>query len=89
MDVNIFSLVFSIVGGTVAIVAAMIGMMLWVRSEANSDRHKFEQETKELRRDLVDVMRELKEDGYRFREEMILEMKDFHNRLCLIEERRK
>jgi len=58
--------------------AWMLPVFFWVRSEAREDARHFAQETKELRREMVDVMRAIQE-----------EMKDFHGRLCAIEERRK
>lgn len=53
------------------------GLFLWVRTESRADFRKSEEETKQLRRDLVDVMRCMEK-----------EMRDFHGRLCAIEERR-
>ena len=53
-------------------------IVLWNRSEANSDRREFNKETKELRRDLIEAVRSIDK-----------EMKDFHGRLCSIEENRK
>lgn len=53
------------------------GLFLWVRTESRSDFRKSEEENKQLRRDLVDVMRTIEKD-----------MRDFHGRLCAIEERR-
>ncbi len=67
------SLVISIGLGVFTIVGSMIAMMLWVRGEANSDR-----------RDIVNLIVAIKEDVAAIREEM----RDFHNRLCSIEERR-
>jgi len=52
-------LIVALLGSAFTIVAAMIAMMLWVRSEANSDR-----------RDIVNLIIEIKEDGHKFREQM-------------------
>lgn len=51
-------------------------LFLWCRSEARSDARHFDQENRELRRELIDCMRSID-----------LEIKDFHGRLCAIEER--
>ncbi len=67
-------LIIALVGSAFTIVAAMIAMMLWVRSEANSDR-----------RDIVNLIIAIKEDVQAIQ----LEMKDFHGRLCEIESRRR
>lgn len=56
----------------------IIPLFYWNRSEANADRRHQQAETTQLRRDLVDVMRSIDQ-----------EIKDFHGRLCTIEERRK
>ena len=58
--------------------AWMIPLFLWNRSEANADR-----------RDIVNLMFSMKEEASRFRAEMAQEMKDFHGRLCAIEESKK
>jgi len=62
-----FPIIMSIAGCTFTLIASMIAMMLWVRSEANADR-----------RDIINLIIAIKD-----------EMKDFHTRLCSIEERRK
>lgn len=56
----------------------VFGLWLWQRTESRSDSRKHDADIKELRRDLVDVMRSIDK-----------EIKDFHGRLCSIEERRK
>jgi hypothetical protein len=60
-------LIIALIGSAFTIVAAMIAMMLWVRSEANSDR-----------RDIMHLISAIH-----------MEMKDFHVRLCIIEENNK
>lgn len=71
-------LIIAIVGSAIAIVGVMVALFLWTRGEANSDRRHFDQENKTLRRELIDVIRSIDQ-----------EMKDFHGRLCAIEEKRK
>jgi len=67
-------LIVALLGSAFTIVAAMIAMMLWVRSEANVDR-----------RDIVNLIVAIKEDVHAIQ----LEVKNFHGRLCDIEARRK
>ena len=74
MDLGI---IIAIVGSAVAIVGVMIALFLWSRGESNSDQRHFDNESKQLRRDLVDVMRSIES-----------EFRDFHARLCVIEENR-
>jgi Flp pilus assembly protein TadB len=69
-------IIIAIVGGVVAIVGVMIALFLWTRGEASADRRHFDIENKELRRELIDVMRSID-----------AEFKDFHGRLCEIEAR--
>jgi len=56
----------------------IFGLWLWQRTESRTDSRKHDADIKELRREMIDIMRESKE-----------EMKDFHGRLCAIEERRR
>lgn len=57
--------------------AWLLPILFWIRSESRSDWKHSDLENKQLRRDLVDVMRSMEK-----------EMRDFHGRLCAIEERR-
>ena len=54
--------------------AVMLPMFFWLRSEANADRR----ESAADRRDVLQLIRDIQ-----------TEMKDFHGRLCAIEERSK
>lgn len=66
-------IIVAIVGSTIAIVGVVLALFLWNRGEANADR-----------RAIVDLIIAIKEDVHAIQ----LEMKDFHGRLCTIEERR-
>jgi hypothetical protein len=65
--------VLTIMGGNIAVI---LPMFFWLRSEGNADRREHAAD----RRDLLQMMRD-------FQSEMKSEMKDFHGRLCAIEER--
>lgn len=78
------SLIIAIVGSTIAIIAAMISLFLWVRSEANSDRRNFQEIQREDRKELLQISRNLEFTVLAIQSEI----KDFHNRLCKIEEKR-
>lgn len=56
----------------------ILGMFFWLRTEANADRREQATVAAADRRDLLQIIREIKE-----------EQKDFHGRLCAIEERNK
>ena len=60
------------------ILGANLGIFFWLRSESSADRRQMQQESASDRRDILQLIREIKE-----------EMKDFHGRLCAIEERNK
>lgn len=66
-------IVIAIVGSAIAIVGVMIALFLWTRSEANADR-----------RDIVNLILAIQEEVKAIQ----LEMKDFHNRMCNIEQKR-
>lgn len=59
-------LIIALSGSAFTIIAAMIALMLWVRSEANADR-----------RDIVGLIIAIKEDVQAIQ----LEIKDFHTRI--------
>ena len=82
------SIILAMVGSVIALIAVVIALFLWNRTEARADYRKLDEENKQLRRELIDVMRVAKEDWKEFRERWAEESKDFHGRLCAIEERR-
>ncbi len=77
--------IISLLGCTFTIVAAIVMMFLWVRSEANNDRKDIYGIQREDRKELLQISKNI--------ENIILaiqnEIRDFHNRLCKIEEGRK
>ena len=58
----------------VIFIASTVGLFFWNRSESNADRR----EAAADRRDILQLIRNIQE-----------EIKDFHGRLCAIEERNK
>lgn len=64
----------AVIGCTLAIIASMLGLFLWIRTEANSDRRHMDSKL-ESNRDLVRAIHD--------------EIKDFHFRLVEIENKRK
>lgn len=56
----------------------VFGLFIWNRTESRNDIRHMDTENKALRRDMIDVMRSIE-----------MEIKDFHGRLCAIEERNK
>ena len=77
--------IVTMLASTFAIIFSMCGMFLWVRSEANADRRHFQDMQREDRKDLLQISRNLETILEGIQEEM----KDFHGRLCKIEESRK
>lgn len=78
MDLGI---IIAIVGTGIAMVGVVIAMMFWVRGEANSLRS----EAKDDRKDLLQISRHMENTIVAIQ----TEIKDFHGRLCAIEERNK
>lgn len=74
--------VLTIVASNIVLILASLGttitLFLWARGEASTDRREWHEEASADRRDILTLMRGIQE-----------EMKDFHSRLCIIEERRK
>ena len=73
----IITLIGTGMGIIIALGAIIVTLFLWQRGEANADR-----------RDIVNLIIAIKEDARTFSEKMANESKDFHARLCNIEERR-
>lgn len=59
-------------------IGTIIAMFMWVRSEANSDRREFNSSLCESRAETNALIAAIRED-----------IKDFHGRLCAIEERNR
>jgi len=57
---------------------SVFGLFLWNRSESRSDIRNIQQEIAADRRDILGLIKSIQE-----------EIRDFHGRLCAIEERRK
>lgn len=70
---------------TLAVIFAMAALFLWVRSEANADR-RFITDAQMRHAEKVERLIEAIKDDVRAIKE---EVKDFHNRLCAIEERNR
>lgn len=81
---------------TLAVVIAIVAMLLWLRTEANTDRRQINANldltrnesigrTDALRAETNALVNAIRQDV----QAIHMEMKDFHNRLCAIEERRK
>ncbi len=76
---------YAVAGSTFAIMACMISLFLWLRSEANADRRRFEDLQTQDRREFIDLVRGIESNFM----EMRLESRDFHHRLLEIEKSRK
>ena len=99
-----WTLGLSLLGSVLAIIAVVITLFIWARSEATQDRREFraifDQARKEGQQRFEEARREERQYFEEARREerqyfaMIVnaiqqEMKDFHGRLCAIEERAK
>ena len=68
----------AVLAGTFTMIAVMVSLFLWLRSEANSDRRFFQQVQSEDRKDLLQIARNME-----------FEMRDFHQRLLEVEKQRR
>ena len=64
----------SVIAGTFTMIAVIVSLFLWLRSEANADRRHFQDIQKEDRKDLLQMVSAIKEEV----SAMQTEMKDFH-----------
>lgn len=64
---------------------AVFGLFVWNRTESRTDTRHMDTKLDSMR-NLIDAIRS---DSQAFRKEWMDESKDFHNRLCEIERRRK
>jgi hypothetical protein len=60
------------------IIGANFALFFWLRTEANADRRQMQAESAADRRDILGLIREIKD-----------ELREFHGRLCDIEATRK
>lgn len=67
-------IILIVAGSVLSVIACNIGLFSWLKSDIDLNRA----EASADRRDLLQIMREIRKD-----------MKDFHGRLCSIEERNK
>jgi hypothetical protein len=74
--------VFVLVGGNLAFI---LPLWLWNRAESRADNRHMDAKLESTR----DLVRAIHEEGRNFREQMSLEMKDFHYKLLEIERSRK
>lgn len=78
--------VFVIAAANVSII---VPLFLWLRSEANEDRREFRTELNAHRTEIAEITVAFYKETQKIREDMQAESRDFHGRLCAIEERRK
>jgi hypothetical protein len=82
MDLGI---IIAIVGSAIAIVGVLIATIFWTRGESNSVRMELSQDRKDVVTLMNQIRLEIRDEIHAIR----LEMRDFHTRLCTIEERRR
>jgi hypothetical protein len=77
--------IIAIVGSSANLTLSMLGIFLWVRSEAKNARRSIKQSQTDHKKDLLEISYQIQ----RTVDAIQIEMKDFHNRLCMIESQRK
>jgi hypothetical protein len=86
MDVNVL---LTALGSVIAVIAANIALISWMRSDMKSFEAKVSGDMKSFEGKISSDMKsfEIKIEGWK--EEIYREMRDFHGRLCTIEERKR
>ena len=75
---TLFTILGFTVGSSLMVIIAMFSIFLWLRSEASDDRRNLESKIDENARETRGLIEAIR-----------LEIKDFHGRLCAIEEGKK
>jgi len=70
--------VLTILGGN-------LGAFLWATKQARADFLHLDKKLDENRKETTLLVRAIEEDSRKFRDAMLQESKDFHNKLCSIE----
>jgi hypothetical protein len=81
-------LIIAIVGSSIGLGAAVVSMFFWIRTEANADRRDGSQKLEAFRVESSQKLEAFREETRSILQAIQQEMKDFHGRLCAIEERR-
>lgn len=69
-------LIIAIIGSTFTIIASMFALFLWVRTEANADRRQIANERSGDRKEIADILKEIKDETI-----------EFHKKIYILEER--
>lgn len=77
--------IWTLVGVNATLFAAAIAVVIWMRTESRNDYRHLHDIQREDRKDLLMLIEAIKDEVKAIRDEM----KDFHNRMCAIEERNK
>ena len=71
---EITQIMFAIGGSFIGMIAVIVSLFLWIRSEANADRRYFQQIQSEDRKDILNLVRSIEQ-----------EVKDFHLKMHKID----
>lgn len=85
-SMNFFCQILGVVIGNAAII---VPLWLWSRAENRADMREVHNVQAADRRDILNMIEAIKEEGRIFRQTMADESREFHGRLCAIEERNK
>jgi len=84
MDITV---ILTIVGTTLAIIGSNIALISWLRSDMKSFENKMETNMKDFENKSRANMKEFQTEIAGWKTEIYKEMRDFHGRLCAIDER--
>lgn len=81
--------VLAIVGANIVLILGMLGVVIgiWLHQDKKLDNYR--KNADDDRREIVALIREIKHDSDEFKKTWAEESKEFHGRLCTIEQARK
>lgn len=81
--------VLTIAGTNIAMFVSMVGLLLWFRSEARQDWKYLDEKVDANHRETLCIIESIRKETLSITDAIRQDIKDFHGRLCAIEERRK
>ena len=79
------TILIAVIASPFAILGVIISLFLWLRSESNADRRRFDDILEKHQKEMAEVSKNMDKTIVAIQ----FEMKDFHNRLVEIEKDRK
>jgi uncharacterized membrane protein YgaE (UPF0421/DUF939 family) len=82
-----FTVILTIIGTTIAIIGSNIALISWLRSDMKGFESKIETNMKDFEKKNENYLKAFENKIEGWKNEIYKEMRDFHGRLCAIDER--